>query len=218
MALAAEHAEWLAAFPRAPNFDEARGRPLSEAAYIEARRAGASSEELAAGRDRFIASLPPKPPRFVKYPNVWLQEQRWLEHPDPWQPKGAKPKRGKKSKAEAKLNGKAKDKPARAEHKAKPAIDADGWEQRGSKHSLLDGDCRSEITQTMSGSFHVWVSHPTGGSQGSRGYLKTLDEAKRAAANLKAEIIAAAERVAEHERQQEARLREAYAPYVRAVS
>jgi hypothetical protein len=224
VALAAEHEEWFAAFPRTRGFDAPRGFPLSEAAYIEARRAGASKEELAAGRDRFAASLPPKLPRFVKYPNMWLQDQGWLEHPEPWQPKEAKPKakRGKKSKPKRdkksqtgdflerapKANGKA------AEPKAEPAPASDGWEQYGSKYSLLEGDCRSEITQMQTGSFHVWVTHPVGGHQGSRGYVKTFDEAKTVAANLKADIIAAAERAAEQERQEDARLREAYARVV----
>lgn len=73
--LKAEFAEFWTEFPAK------KGKPKAEEAFRKARKI-ASHEAIMAGVRRYVAELSRFPDRSVKWPQGWLNDQRWQDEPE----------------------------------------------------------------------------------------------------------------------------------------
>lgn len=77
-----EFPSWYGVYPR----HDDRAKAL--AAFVRARKAGASLAALTSGARRYRDD-PNRDPGFTKYPATWLNSESWLNGPLP--PRGGKP-------------------------------------------------------------------------------------------------------------------------------
>lgn len=58
------------------------GKPGAQRNFDRALRSGADPAEIIAGAERYATAMAGKDPGFVKHPQGWLSDQRWLDQPE----------------------------------------------------------------------------------------------------------------------------------------